>query len=219
MLNQKIFTFNLFAENTYLLYNEKGDAIIIDPGCSNPQECTTMANYIEEQKLKPVRLLLTHAHLDHILGNDFVYRKYGLAPYMHKEDLKLLHALEYSATFYGLDGAAPSPEPAGFLNEGDIITLGNEKLSVIFAPGHSPGSICFYSETEQKLWGGDVLFRQSIGRTDLPGGDFDTLAHHIRTKLFTLPEEVAVFSGHGLPTSIGFEKKNNPFVGELAQQR
>jgi glyoxylase-like metal-dependent hydrolase (beta-lactamase superfamily II) len=218
MLNQKIFTFNLFAENTYLLYNEKGDTIIIDPGCSTPQECNTLANYIEEHKLKPVQLLLTHAHLDHILGNEFIYRKYKLAPYMHKEDLKLLHALEYSATFYGLDGAAPSPEPAGFLNEGDFVTLGNEKLSVIFAPGHSPGSICFYSESEQKLWGGDVLFRQSIGRTDLPGGDFDTLAHQIRTKLFTLPEEVTVFSGHGLPTSIGFEKKNNPFVGELAER-
>jgi hydroxyacylglutathione hydrolase len=217
MLYQQIFTFNLFAENTYLLYNEAGETFIIDPGCSTPEECNTLARFIDEKGLKPKRLLLTHAHLDHILGNDFIYRKYGLAPYMHSEDLKLLHALAYSATFYGLDGVTPSPEPAGFLNDIDIVKLGDTELKVIFAPGHSPGSICFYAPSEKKLWGGDVLFRESIGRTDLPGGDFDTLANSIRTGLFTLPDDVIVYSGHGEPTTIGHEKKYNPFVGQAAK--
>jgi len=218
MLNLKIFTFNPFAENTYLLYNDVGEAFIIDPGCSNPEECNTLSKFITEKKLKPVRLLLTHAHLDHILGNDFVHKKYGLAPWMHSKDLNLLHALEYSATFYGLDGAAPSPEPEGFLDDIAIVKLGDTELKIIFAPGHSPGSICFYSPAEKKLWGGDVLFRESIGRTDLPGGDFDTLAKSIRTGLFTLPDEVTVYSGHGLPTTIGHEKKHNPFVGQVAER-
>ena len=217
MLNQKIFTVNLFAENTYILYNEKGDAFIVDPGCSNPQECNVLAKFIEEKGLKPSRLLLTHAHLDHILGNDFIYRKYGLAPYMHKEDLDLLHALAYSATFYGLDGAPPSPEPAGFLSDGDTIKLGNTEFQILFAPGHSKGSICFYAPTEKKVWSGDVLFRESIGRTDLPGGDFDTLANSIHAQLFSLPDDVTVYSGHGEPTTIGHEKKFNPFVGQVAR--
>lgn len=213
MLNQKIFTFNLFAENTYLLYNEAKEAFIIDPGCSNQQECSALSNFIEKEGLKPIRLLLTHAHLDHILGNDFVYNKYGLAPNMHKDDLDLLHALAYSATFYGLEGAAPSPEPAGFLGDGDTISLGITEFKIIYAPGHSKGSICFYAPSEKKLWGGDVLFRESIGRTDLPGGDFDTLVNSIHHGLFSLPDDVTVYSGHGGPTTIGYEKKYNPFVG------
>jgi hydroxyacylglutathione hydrolase len=217
MLNQDIFTFNLFAENTYLLYNDAKEAFIVDPGCSSPEECNVLAKFIDAKGLKLRRLLLTHAHLDHILGNDFVYRKYGLSPYMHKEDLDLLHALEYSATFYGLDGAAPSPEPAGFLEDGDKIYLGDTEFRVIFTPGHSKGSICFYAPAEKKLWGGDVLFKGSIGRTDLPGGNFDTLANSIQKALFTLPEDVTVYSGHGELTTIGYEKKHNPFVGELAQ--
>jgi hydroxyacylglutathione hydrolase len=217
MLNQKIFTFNLFAENTYLLYNDAKEAFIIDPGCSTPDECKTLSNFINEKGLKPTRLLLTHAHLDHILGNDFIYQKYGLAPYMHKDDLDLLHALEYSATFYGLDGVAPSPEPIGYLNDGDTIMLGDTEIKVLFAPGHSPGSICFYVPGEKRIWSGDVLFRESIGRTDLPGGDFDTLANSIHAQLFSLPDDVAVYSGHGLPTTIGHEKKHNPFVGQVSR--
>src|SRR5581483_6043290 len=124
----------------------------------------------------------THAHIDHILGNHFVHEKYGLAPKLHKADLQILEALVYSSQFYGVNAIA-SPKPDAFLEEGDIVKLGNEELEVIFAPGHSPGSICFYSAKHKILFGGDVLFRESIGRTDLPGGDFDTLAHHIHSKL------------------------------------
>lgn len=217
MLHQKNLIFNLFAENTYVLYNDSKEAFIIDPGCSNAKECDILAAFIDNNSLKPVCLLLTHAHLDHILGNDFVYRKYGLAPYMHKDDLDLLHALAYSATFYGLDGAVPSPEPAGFLNDGDTIKLGDIEFKIIHAPGHSKGSICFYAPAEKKLWGGDVLFHESIGRTDLPGGDFDTLANSIHHGLFSLPDDVNVYSGHGEPTTIGHEKHYNPFVGQVAR--
>src|SRR6185312_14872466 len=215
MISQKSFVFNLFAENTYILYLESGEAAIIDPGCSDAAENRKMADFIKSNGLKPVLLLNTHAHIDHVLGNDFVYREYGLKPYLHKEDLKILESLVFSSQFYGVNATA-SPEPAGFLNEGDVVKLGSEELNVIFAPGHSPGSICFYSEKQKILWGGDVLFRESIGRTDLPYGDFDTLEFHIRTKLFTLPDEVTIYSGHGVPTTIGHEKKHNPFVGEPA---
>ena len=211
MLNQKIFTFNLFAENTYLPYNDAKEAFIIDPGCSTPDECKTLSNFINEKGLKPTRLLLTHAHLDHILGNDFIYQKYRLAPYMHKDDLDLLHALEYSATFYGLDGVAPSPEPIGYLNDGDTIMLGDTEIKVLFAPGHSPGSICFYVPDEKRIWSGDVLFRESIGRTDLPGGNHQQLINNIKTKLFTLPGNCTVYPGHGPETTIGHEKQTNPF--------
>lgn len=217
MLQQKSFVFNLFGENTYILYLETGEAAIIDPGCSDSAENRKLADFIRSNALKPVLLLNTHAHIDHVLGNDFVYREYGLKPYLHKDDLQILEALVYSSTFYGVNATA-SPEPQGFLNEGDMVKLGNEELRVIFAPGHSPGSICFYSAEHKILWCGDVLFRESIGRTDLPGGDFDTLEHHIKSKLFTLPDEVTVYSGHGPATTIGHEKKYNPFVGEPAER-
>jgi hydroxyacylglutathione hydrolase len=215
MLKQKSFVFNIFSENTYILYLETGEAIIIDPGNSDAAENRKLADFISTNGLKPVLLLNTHAHIDHVLGNDFVHQKYGLSPQLHKADLQILDALVYSSQFYGVNATA-SPKPEAFLEEGDIVHLGHEEFKVIFAPGHSPGSICFYSEKHKILWGGDVLFRESIGRTDLPGGDFDTLAHHIRTKLFVLPDEVTVYSGHGVPTTIGHEKKHNPFLGELA---
>jgi glyoxylase-like metal-dependent hydrolase (beta-lactamase superfamily II) len=217
MLNQKSFVFNLFSENTYILYLETGEAAIIDPGCNDSAENRKLADFISSNGLKPVLLLNTHAHIDHIFGNHFVYEKYGLKPYLHHADLQILEALEYSASFYGTTATA-SPMPEVFLNDGDFINLGDEKLEVIYAPGHSPGSVCFYSEKHKKLWGGDVLFRESIGRTDLPGGDFDTLAHYIHTCLFTLPDDVIIYSGHGPTTTIGHEKKHNPFVGEAAER-
>ncbi|MGP8214983.1 MAG: MBL fold metallo-hydrolase [Bacteroidia bacterium] len=217
MLRQKNFVFNIFNENTYILFIETGEAAIIDPGCSDSAETRKLADFISSNGLKPVLLLNTHAHIDHVLGNDFVYRQYGLAPRLHHDDLQILDALVYSSGFYGLNAVA-SPKPEVFLKEGDIVKLGHEEFRVIFVPGHSPGSICFYSEKHKILWCGDVLFRESIGRTDLPGGNFDTLAHNIRTKLFTLPDDVKVFSGHGIATTIGHEKKFNPFVGELAER-
>lgn len=212
MTHQKHFEFNAFAENTYIIYNSQKEAAIIDPGCSTPEECKHMADFIKTEGLKPILLLNTHCHIDHILGNHFVYKEYGLAPLIHHNELILLQKLGEIAAFYGVE-ATPSPEPLRFIEEHEKITLGDITLDVIYAPGHSPGSVCFYNAKEKKLWGGDVLFRESIGRTDLPGGDYDTLENNILTKLFTLPDDVEVFSGHGIPTTIGYEKRNNPFVG------
>ena len=205
MTHQKHFEFNAFAENTYILYNSNKEAAIIDPGCSTPEECKRMADFIKSEGLKPVLLLNTHCHIDHILGNHFVYKEYGLAPILHRNELILLQKLGEIAAFYGVE-ATPSPEPLRFIEEHEKITWGDITLDVIYAPGHSPGSVCFYNAREKKLWGGDVLFRESIGRTDLPGGDYDTLENNILTKLFVLPDDVEVFPGHGISTTIGYEK-------------
>lgn len=217
MTHQKRFEFNAFAENTYILYSDSKEAAIIDPGCSTAEECQRMAAFIKSEGITPKLLLNTHCHIDHILGNHFVYMEYGLAPILHRNELVLLQSLSKVAAFYGID-ATPSPEPLRFIEENEKIQLGEITLKVIYSPGHSPGSVCFYNANEKKLWCGDVLFRQSIGRTDLPGGDYDTLESNIRSKLFTLPEDVEVFPGHGLPTTIGYEKINNPFVGINVQQ-
>lgn len=213
MIHQKHFEFNAFAENTYIIYADNKEAAIVDPGCSTPEEYNKLAGFIRFEKLKPVLLLNTHCHIDHVLGNHFVYKEYGLAPLLHRNELQVLHSLSQVAEIYGVD-ATPSPEPLRFIEEHEKIKLGDNTLEVIYAPGHSPGGVCFYDSVGKKLWGGDVLFRESIGRTDLPGGDYDTLEKNILTKLFTLPDDVEVFSGHGIPTTIGHEKKFNPFVGE-----
>jgi len=218
MTHQKHFEFNAFAENTYVLYSDNKEAAIIDPGCSTPEECKCLADFIKSEGLKPIMLLNTHCHIDHILGNHFVYSEYGLAPILHRNELSLLQSLSKVAAFYGVN-ATPSPEPLRFIEEHEKIKLGDSTLEVIYSPGHSPGSVCFYNVKEKKLWGGDVLFRESIGRTDLPGGDYDTLEHNILTKIFTLPDEVEVFSGHGVPTTIVHEKINNPFVGSAFTSR
>jgi glyoxylase-like metal-dependent hydrolase (beta-lactamase superfamily II) len=212
LLKHKTFVFNVFGENTYIAYTDNGDAAIIDPGCNNTAECAELEGFIKANQLNPVMLLNTHAHIDHVLGNDFIYSKYGLLPRLHRNELVILDALVYSSTFYGVQATA-SPQPVDFLNEGDKLKLGGLEFEVIFAPGHSPGGLCFYFASEKVLFCGDVLFRESIGRTDLPGGNFETLAHNIQTKLYTLPDDVEVYSGHGIPTTIGYEKKHNPFVG------
>ncbi len=212
MTHQKRFEFNVFTENTYILYNNDREAAIIDPGCSTGEECSQLANFIRTEKLNPALLLNTHCHIDHVLGNHFIYREYGLSPIIHRDELVILQSLTQVAAFYGVE-ATPSPEPLRFIEEGEKIVLGEIMLEVIYCPGHSPGSICFYNAAEKKLWGGDVLFRESIGRTDLPGGDYDMLENNILTKIFTLPDDIEVFPGHGIPTSIGYEKINNPFLG------
>ncbi len=205
------FTFNPFSENTYILYDDTKECVIIDPGCSNEHERQELTDFIKEEELKPVKLLNTHCHIDHVFGNTFVAKKYNLGLEMHKEDLQTLHSLPQVSHLYGLD-AEESIEPTTFLNEGDIVKFGSSSLEILFVPGHSPGSICFVSKDDKFIIGGDVLFHGSIGRTDLPGGDHELLLSGIREKLFLLEDDFAVFSGHGPETSIGFEKKNNPFL-------
>ena len=216
MITIQGFTFNPFQENTYILYDETKDCVIIDPGCSNREEQNEMAEFIKEEGLKPVRLLNTHCHIDHVFGNSFIAKKYDLGLEIHKEDLQTLHSLPQVSHLYGLN-AEESVEPSGFLAEGDQVKFGNSVLDIVFTPGHSPGSISFICREDKFVIGGDVLFYGSIGRTDLPGGDHETLLRSIREKLFVLDDDFAVFSGHGQETAIGFEKKHNPFLAEIAR--
>ena len=207
----KTFTFNPFQENTYILYDETKDCVIIDPGCYEKFEKDELANFIETNHLKPVRLLNTHCHIDHVLGNYFVADRYQLKLEIHQGELQQLRATAVYGPTYGIF-MEPSPEPSSFLNEGDAVKFGNTTLEIFFTPGHSPASICFYNRDEKKLIAGDVLFYQSIGRTDLPGGNHHQLLNSIREKLFVLPDDVIVYPGHGPETKIGFEKKYNPFL-------
>lgn len=213
MIQVDFFTFNPFQENTYILSDETKECVIIDPGCYESFEKDELKVFIETQKLKPVKLLNTHCHIDHVLGNNFIAGKYKLQLELNFLEIPLIRAVSDYAPQYGIF-CEPPPEPFAMLNESDVVKFGNSELKILFTPGHSPGSICFYSETDKIIISGDVLFQMSIGRTDLPGGDYDTLLKSIREKLFTLPDEVEVYPGHGPKTSIGFEKRNNPFLND-----
>jgi hydroxyacylglutathione hydrolase len=205
------FTFNPFSENTYVLHDETGECVIIDPGCYEKQEQETLRDFISTNKLKVVLLLNTHCHIDHVFGNKFVADTYQVPFLIHAQDLATLQAVPVYAPAYGFPHYQAA-EPSGFLQPGENITFGNSELQVLFTPGHAPGHVVFYHQASQVCLGGDVLFQRSIGRTDLPGGDFDTLIRSIRTQLFTLPDAVRVYPGHGPSTTIGEEKRANPFV-------
>lgn len=211
MIQIQGFVFNPFQENTYLLFDETKECIIIDPGCSNKSEQEELADFIKDENLKPVKLLNTHCHIDHVFGNSFIAKKYNLGLEINKNDLEVLHSLPQVSHLYGLN-AEESVEPSKFLEEGEKITFGNSSLDIVFTPGHSPGSISFVSKEEKIIISGDVLFYGSIGRTDLPGGNHEMLLLNIREKLFVLDDDFTVFPGHGGETTIGFEKKNNPFL-------
>ena len=211
MIKVKTFTFNPVQENTYLLYNDQNKAIIIDPGCYFSAEQETLKKFIEDTKLEPVRLLNTHCHLDHVFGNKWVAKTWGLELEIPEGEQEMLKLSPLSGEKWGLPFDNYTG-PLRFLEEETPVLLGNDELTVILARGHSPASVCFYCEKQGILIGGDVLFRESIGRTDLPGGDHETLLKSIREKLFVLPDEVKVYPGHGVPTTIGYEKRNNPFL-------
>lgn len=211
MIQLKSFVFNPFSENTYVLYDETGEAVIIDPGCYDKAEYSALYDFIEENNLKPIRIINTHAHIDHVLGVAAVKRKYGIPFSLHRIDEPLLKAVKTYASNYGFN-QFDEPEIDSYFDEGDTVEFGNSTLRLLFVPGHAPGHVAFVSDVQQFVIGGDVLFRQSIGRTDLPGGDFETLIGSIRNKLFTLPDGYTVYAGHMQPTTIGFEKKNNPFL-------
>jgi glyoxylase-like metal-dependent hydrolase (beta-lactamase superfamily II) len=212
------FTFNAFAENTYVLSDETGQCVIIDPGCETNAEKMELVNFLTDNSLAPVQILLTHAHIDHVLGNNFISGKYGLKIAMNKIEERILQSAQVIGEMWGIK-VEPSPDAEIFLNEGDIVEFGNSKLEIVFTPGHSPGSICFYNRDQKFIIGGDVLFNGSIGRTDLPGGDYGTLVESIRHKLFVFDDDFKVYPGHGTHTTIGNEKQHNPFVGEQALQR
>ena len=201
---------NPFAENTYVLYDETRECVIIDPGCSNRDEENELFDFISNENLRVVSLLNTHCHIDHVLGNWAVKNRYGVNLFIHKLDEVVLKAVKVYALNYGI----PQYQEAdvdGHLNEGEKVSFGNQSLDILFVPGHAPGHVAFYHSKEKILIGGDVLFLNSIGRTDLPGGHHQTLINSIHQKLFPLPDDVVVYPGHGPTTTIGYEKKNNPF--------
>ena len=205
-------TFNTFQENTFILWDNTTDCIIIDPGCYERNEELELVDFINKNNLNPVKLINTHCHIDHILGNKFVSEKWDLELYMNKIDLPLLEGAGDIAKMYGFKNYKGSPYPKHYLEEGDILEFGEGKLEILFTPGHAPGHICLFNKEEGFIVSGDVLFNGSIGRTDLPGGDFDTLIESIKTKLMTLQDETIVYCGHGPSTSIGRERLSNPFL-------
>jgi glyoxylase-like metal-dependent hydrolase (beta-lactamase superfamily II) len=211
MFTIKCFQFSPIQENTYLLFNEFNNCIIIDPGCYFEEEREILAQYILSNQLKPQILLNTHCHLDHVFGNKFVAEKYHLIPQIHPNEKQVLDYAPTSGLIYNMpfDNYVG---PLKYIEAGEKIQLDNDELVSIFTPGHSPGSLSFYCKSQQFLIGGDVLFQRSIGRTDLPGGNFETLISSIRNELFVLPDETIVYSGHGETTNIGDEKRENPYL-------
>ena len=207
------FTFNAFSENTYLLIDDATrQCAIVDPGCYTPAEQEALRQYIEAQELTVSLLLNTHAHVDHVLGNQFVLRTWPGTPFLlHPLDLPTLRAVEGYAGIYGFP-QYQAAEPTGELAAGQPVRFGETELEVRFAPGHAPGHVVFYHAPTATVIGGDVLFQQSIGRTDLPGGDHATLLRSIETQLMTLPDETTVHPGHGPATTIGAERRSNPFL-------
>ncbi len=211
MFQIKVFTFNPVQENTYLLYNEHKECIIIDPGSYYDHEKDELKSFVNLNKLQPKILLNTHCHLDHVFGNKFVSEEYGLILKTHSLEKSILEMAPASGLMFNL----PFDNYQGeiiYVEEGDEVLLREDKLEVIHAPGHSPGSICFYCSKQNFIIGGDVLFQNSIGRTDLPYGSHEDLIRNIKEKLFTLPENVKVYPGHGAPTTIGDEIKDNPYL-------
>lgn len=211
MIHIKYFTFNPLSENTYVLYDESGQAVFVDPGNYQPQENDHLIRFIVQQKLVPVQIINTHAHIDHVLGISFLKNRFGIPLSLHKSDEPLLRSVKSYAANYGFP-AFDEPEVDNWLTEGDTVVFGESTLRVLHIPGHAPGHVVFVSDAQRFVIGGDVLFRQSIGRTDLPMGDHDTLIEGIKSKLFVLEDDYTVYTGHGMPTTIGYEKKHNPFL-------
>jgi len=211
MLEYAVFEGGPFLENSYILSDETRECIIIDPGCSNVAEQKRIIDYLEVKCLQVKRLINTHCHIDHVLGNHFISTRFNVLPEYHKIESIVMDSCEMVAVNYGIP-YTPSPKAVSFLETPGTIRFGNTTLELRFTPGHSPGSISLVNHKHQIVFAGDVLFQDSIGRTDLPGGDFTTLEKSIREQLYTLDDQYVVCSGHGNETTIGHEKKNNPFV-------
>ncbi len=204
------FVFNAIQENTYVVYDESKECVIIDPGCYSKQEQQTLTDFIAKNQLKVTKLLNTHCHIDHVLGNSFVKQTYGVQSFMHASEETVLRAVPLYAPLYGFANYQAA-EADVFIDPAQPLSFGNSTFEVLFVPGHSVGHLAFYSAKDKFCISGDVLFYGSIGRTDLPGGDFDTLKNSIYEVMYQLPNDTTVYSGHGQPTTIGREKKYNSF--------
>lgn len=216
MLKIQMFTFNPVQENTYVIFNEEGACAIVDPGCYFDHEYKELTDFIQTNNLVPKCLLNTHCHLDHVFGNKRIAEYYHLQLHMHAKEKKLFDYAPTSGEMWGLP-FTNYEGPVIYINEGEIIKVGKDDLEILLTPGHSPGSVSFYSKEAKFVLSGDVLFHSGIGRTDLPGGDYETLMSSIRDKLFVLPDDVTVYSGHGPQTTIGEEKRSNPFLIQAAR--
>ncbi|HBH49831.1 MAG TPA: MBL fold hydrolase [Bacteroidales bacterium] len=211
MITIKTFVFNSFQVNSFVLHDETKEAIIIDPACENSQEYDELIDYIAENKLVPIAVVNTHAHIDHILGVETIKNKFKIPFKLHKEDEFLVENAPQSAMMFGFEFAS-IPLIEEYIDEGTVIKFGHSELIPYHVPGHSPGSLVFFGAKDKFIIAGDVLFKGSIGRTDLPGGDYETLITGIKSKLLTLPSDTSVYPGHGPATSIGQEHDTNPFL-------
>lgn len=203
------FIFNDFQENTLVISDDKKNCVLVDPGCYYPEERFELEQYIEQNELKPLALLNTHCHIDHILGNAWVLNRYQIPFYMHEKDLVTLNAVPSYAPMYGFVGFEPSPQPTHLVNHGDLLQFGNMNFEVLFGPGHAPGHVAYYSKENSLVVNGDILFKGSFGRFDLPNGDLNTLKRTITEVMFNLPDDTVVYCGHGPETSIGSERFTN----------
>lgn len=210
-MNIKKFTFNPIEVNAIILWDDTLECVIIDPACFFPYEEQKLKLFIETLNLKPVRLLNTHGHFDHLMGNRFAEETWGLKSEIHKEDNYLVEQASAQSLMFGMSMPKP-PLPGRFIEDGEILTFGNSSLKAIFVPGHSPGSVAFYSEADKLLIAGDIIFNGSVGRTDLPMGNHDQLISGIKEKLLILDPATKVYCGHGPETTIGAEKSYNQFL-------
>ncbi len=208
----KTFTFNPFQENTYLVYDDTKEAIVIDCGCIIDYEKKAFKQYIADNELNIVKVINTHLHLDHQFGNRFLFETYNIAPVAHAEDEFLLENVKSQGAMFGIPLKEEAQTLSGYIEDNQIFTFGSTSFKALHVPGHSPGSVAFYFENENAVFVGDVLFKSSIGRTDLPKGDYATLIRSIQNRLLPLPDSTIVYSGHGPTTTIGEEKVNNPFL-------
>ena len=211
MIQVASFVFNDFQENTYMLWDHTKECVIIDPGCFTSSENKLLEDYIFQNQLVPVKLVNTHCHIDHVLGNNFVSEKYQIPLYLHEKELITYKEVGRWAAMFNIN-PGDIPQNRIYLNEGDELTFGESVLQTALTPGHSIASLSFFNLEQKIAIVGDVLFYESIGRTDLPGGNFETLISSIKTKLFNWNDDTKIYSGHGPQTTIGHEKMFNPFL-------
>jgi len=211
MIKIQKFVFNSFQVNSYILQDESGECVIIDASCFDVREEQEVKEYIGKNNLKLVRNLNTHCHVDHLFGNGFIADTFGIHPEYHEAAVPFLITAGEIAESFGYD-LNEIPSPARYLNDNEKITFGTSVLEVFYTPGHADGSVCFYNKEQGFVITGDVLFRDTIGRTDLPTGNFDLLMKSIRERIFTLPDDTIIYPGHGPETTVGYEKQNNPFI-------
>lgn len=207
----KTLVYNAFQVNTYVIYDESGNTLVVDPACYTTKEQEHLADFISDNNLTIRFMVNTHCHVDHVLGNGFIYKTYGIKPMIHRSGLVFYENLVIQANTFGFE-VDNVIYPDQYLEDGDEIILGDERLTVSYTPGHAEGSICLVYKKGKWIVTGDLLFYMSIGRTDLPTGSLETLLASVRNKVFIYSDDYIIYPGHGQSTSLGFERKHNPYL-------